>query len=341
MAAAAGRRDVMVVGWTRRGDRLVELAEEIGGEARVIFTPRLSARPLIVLRYLSCAALMVVHLVRERPRTVVVVNPPLWPGVIGWLYARLTRSRFLLDSHPGGFGAQGHSLEKRFQWLHRFLVERSDGVLVASPPWVEVVESWGGTARVVHEPPRDRGLSAPKHADTVSGGLHRPVVLFVCIFAPDEPVADVIEAARIRPDCDWWITGDPARAPADVLADAPSNVHLTGYLGPDEFDAALGRADVVLALTTEPTSVMRAAFEAVDARRPLVVSDFSDVTEAFPYAVPTANDGRSIARAVGDIVEDLETAMATTEIAHRNHTERWNRQLAELCELVDGGDRIA
>ncbi len=182
------RRDVMVVGWTRRGDRLVELAEEIGGEARVIFTPRLAARPLIALRYLSCAALMIAHLARDRPRIVVVVNPPLWPGVIGWAYARLTRARFLLDSHPGGFGAQGHTVEQRFQWLHRFLVERSDGVLVASPPWVDVVESWGGRARVVHEPPRDRGIVVGDRPSTEDA--RRPVVLFVCIFAPDEPVAE-------------------------------------------------------------------------------------------------------------------------------------------------------
>ncbi len=206
--AAPERRDVMVVGWTRRGDRLVELAEEIGGEARVIFTPRLGARPLIALRYLSCAALMITHLVRERPRTIVVVNPPLWPGVIGWLYARLAGAHFLLDSHPGGFGAQGHRVEQRFQWLHRFLVERSDGVLVASSPWVDVVESWGGRARVVHEPPRDRAHS-PRVASTTGGsattaeGSSRPVVLFVCIFAPTSRSPRCWK----RPGCDPTATG--------------------------------------------------------------------------------------------------------------------------------------
>jgi glycosyltransferase involved in cell wall biosynthesis len=337
--AGGGTRDVTVVGWTRRGDRLVELADEIGGEARVIFTPRLTARPLIALRYLTCAALMIGHLVRRRPSTIVVVNPPLWPGVIGFLYARLVGARFLLDSHPGGFGAQGHTVEQRFQWLHQFLVERSDGVLVASPPWVDVVESWGGRARVVHEPPRDRGLRRAPLPGTAAESDPRPVVLFVCIFAPDEPIAEVIEAARFRPDCDWWITGDPSRAPAGVLTGAAPNVHLTGYLGPDDFDAALARADVVLALTTEPTSVMRAGFEAVDARRPLVVSDFTAVTDAFPYAVPTSNDAASIARAVGRVVDDLETARSTTELAHHHHTDRWARQLAELCELIHGGDR--
>ena len=334
---APTRRDVMVVGWTRRGDRLVELAEEIGGDARVIFTPRLGAKPLIALRYLSCAVLMVGHLVRERPRTIVVVNPPLWPATIGWLYARLTGARFLLDSHPGGFGAQGHTVEQRFQWLHQFLVARADGVLVASSPWVDVVESWGGRARVVHEPPRDRGVSGSEDSSGALERSSRPVVLFVCIFAPDEPVAEVVEAARARPDCDWWITGDPSRAPADVLADSPPNVRLTGYLGPDEFDAALGGADVVLALTTEPTSVMRAAFEAVDARRPLVISDFPAVTEPFPYATATSNDGASIARAVGRLIDDPEIARSTTELAHRHHTERWDGQLAGLCELIDGG----
>ncbi len=338
---AAEHRDVMVIGWTRRGDRLVELAEEIGGDARVIFTPRLAARPLIPFRYLTCAVLMIGHLIRERPRTIVVVNPPLWPGAIGWLYARLSGARFLLDSHPGGFGAQGHTVERRFQWLHQFLVERADGVLVASSPWVAVVESWGGRARVLHEPPRDRGVSGSPNSSDALEVTTRPVVLFICIFAPDEPVAEVVHAAGVRLDCDWWITGDPSRAPTDVFANASPNVHLTGYLGPEEFDAALGEADVVLALTTEPTSVMRAAFEAVDARRPLVISDFPAVTEPFPYAIPTSNDGASIARAVGRIVDDRESTRSTTELAHRHHAERWDGQLEGLCELIDGGVRTA
>lgn len=328
---------ISVIGWTPRGDRPTELAEELGGTARVIFTPRLARRrALVPLRYLVCAVLQVAHLVRHRPEVVVVVNPPLWPGLIAWTYSALRRGRFVLDSHPGGFGAQGHTVERRLQPLHRFLVRRAAGVLVTTEHWVRLVEDWGGTATVVHEPPRERGTAPP---DVPDAG-RRPVVLYVSIFAPDEPVAPVLAAARLRPDVDWWITGDPARARDDVLADVPDNVRLTGYLDPVEYDRALAGAEVVLALTTEPTSIMRAAYEAVHARRPLVVSDHAAVTEAFPHAVPTGHDAAELAASVGSVVDDLPTARGRTDAAYRHLEQRWREQLADLEALIHGGPTV-
>lgn len=327
------RTRISVIGWTRRGDRLRDLAEAIGGEARVIFTPRLAAsRQLVPLRYLTCALIMVGYLLRRRPTVVIVVNPPLWPAFIALAYCRINGARLILDSHPGGFGAQGHGLERRFQVLHRFLVRRAAGVLVTTDDWVEVVEAWGGTGRIVHEPPRPKATAAPREDPN-----RRPVVLFVCIFAPDEPVDAVIQAARQVPGCDWWITGDPAKAAPGSLDDLPANARLTGYLGPREYEEALDEADIVLALTTEPTSIMRAAYEAVYAMRPLVVSDFPAIAATFPYARRTSNDGSGIARTVEALVDALPAVVATTPDAYRAQVELWNHQLTDLCELVRGG----
>lgn len=332
----ASRPDLAIIGWTLRGARLRELAEDLGGTVRVIFTPRLTAKPLLGIRYLTCALIMIGHLIRRRPRTVIVVNPPVWPGIIGLAYARVRGGRFFLDSHPGGFGAQGHTVEARLQRLHRFLVRHADGVLVACDHWVDVVESWGGRAVVVHEPLRDRGAagSASNHGLPATRP-DRPVALFVCIFAPDEPVAEVIGAARLQPGVDWWITGDPERAPSGLLDGLPENVRLTGYLGPEQYDAALRKADTVIALTTEPTSIMRAAYEAVDARVPLVVSDHPMITATFPFAVPTPNSADGLAESVGSITADLARARSNTGAARLDHAMRWQRQLADLARLVD------
>lgn len=328
-ADSTERPDLMVTGWTRRGDRLDELADELGGRAEVIFTPRLTARALIPIRYLVCALWTVVALLRHRPRRVIVVNPPLWPAVLIWSYASLTGARWYLDSHPGGFGAQGHELERRLQPLHRFLIRRADGVLVASRPWADVVESLGTPAVVVHEPPRPRGRAERREP------TERAVALFVGVFAPDEPYDAVVEAARLRPEVDWHLTGDPDRAPAGLVDTAPSNVEFTGYLGPDDFDAALAGADVVIALTTEPTSVMRAGFEAVDSGTALVVSDHPIVVDAFPAAAATPNEARGIATAVADLLTDPEATRRRVAAGRRHHADQWLAQRDALIALVE------
>lgn len=326
---AADRPDLMVIGWTRRGDRLHELADELGGRAEVVFTPRLTARALVPIRYLVCALGTIVALVRHRPRRVVVVNPPLWPAVLIWSYASLTGARWYLDSHPGGFGAQGHDVERRLQPLHRFLIRRANGVLVASRPWVDVVESLGTPAVVVHEPPRPRGHRGRHRPND------RPIALFVGVFAPDEPYDAVVDAARLLPEVDWHLTGEPDRAPAGLIAAAPANVVFTGYLGPAAFDAALAEADVVIALTTEPTSVMRAGFEAVDSGTALVVSDHPLVVDAFPAAAATPNAARNIAAAVADLIADPEATRRRVAAARQHHVEQWAAQRHDLIALVE------
>ena len=167
-------------------------------------------------------------------------------------------------------------------------------------------------------------------------------MLFVCIFAPDEPVRVVLEAARLVPDATVRITGDPRRAPADLLTDLPTNVELTGYLDQASYRRALHEADVVLALTTEPSSVMRAAYEAVNAARPLIVTDWPDLQAAFPYAVATANTADSIAAALQKVSTRLACLEADAGAARLVQADRWRAQLERLREVVgvEGVERI-
>ena len=63
---------------------------------------------------------------------------------------------------------------------------------------------------------------------------------------------------------------------------APPNVTFTGFLPSEEYERALLDADVIMTLTTEPSSIMRAAYEAVYARRPLIVTDWPLGRETVP-----------------------------------------------------------
>jgi len=320
--------------WTPIAGRSAEIAAALGGEAHCVFDRRLTRPWLVPLRYLVSAVVTARYLLTRRPRAVIATNPPLLPGYLAWLYGTLAHVPVVLDTHPGGFGAQGDRVSGRLQALHRWLARRVDASMVTDSRWVERLAEWGADGLVVHE--------APPLWSVGPAGVpgERPVVLFVGTFGGDEPVDVIFDAARGCPELDVLVTGDLRRCPPGLLADLAPNVTLTGFLGPADYVRAIDEADVVITLSTEPTSVMRAAYEAVYAGRPLVLSDWPGLKELFPYAVPVANDPDDVARGLRVAMADHAALRAKAASALALQQQRWHEQKEALGRRLGlGGAR--
>jgi hypothetical protein len=331
--AAAGR-PVCFVSWGAVAGRSEEIAAAIGGEARCFFPPGPKRRPPVLLRWLLSAIGTVGYLLARRPRAIIVTNPPVFAALVAGACARVLGVPLIVDSHPGGFGVQGDRVAARLQALHRFVVRRSALVLVTEVGWAEVVGSWGASAAILHEAPGEwRGTKPVRHRNLE--------VLVVGRLAADEPVWVVLDAARARPECDFVVTGDPDRLPADVVASAPANVTFVGFLAAADYRAAVEGCDAVLTLTTEPSSVMRAAYEAVYALRPLVLSDWPVARQLFPHALYAANDGAAIAGAIAALDTDYEAHVRRLDDARRCQLDRWDLQRDRLLAATGAPDRTS
>jgi glycosyltransferase involved in cell wall biosynthesis len=320
-------RGICFVSWGAVAGRSQEIAAAIGGEAKCFFAPTSAGRPPAGVRYVLSGIGTVRYLLARWPRVVVVTNPPIFAALVAYGCARLIGASVVMDSHPGGFGVQGDRVAARLQRAHRWLVRRVALVLVTGETWANVVESWGGTAVVVHEAPADWACPIPTRHDRLR-------VLFAARFAADEDPEAVVGAARRLPECDFTLTGDVARCPSAVRESAPDNVTFVGFLDPDAYRAAVADADVVVTLSTEPTSVMRAAYEAVYARRPVVLSDWPVSRELFPYAVHTTNDEESLARAIRSLADDYGRYVGSLEVARHLQLERWDSQRKALVGAI-------
>lgn len=324
------RRDdtrVLFVAWARTPGRSAEIADALGGTAVCIWPAWLAGARRTPLRWAWSAVATVAALVRLRPRAVIATNPPVFPGLLALAYARIVGGRAVIDSHPAAFGRKQARAAAWLLPVHRWLARRADAVLVTTDEWVAEVERWGGRALVVHEAPSTGPL-----ARRAMGS--RPRVLFVGVFAGDEPVAAVVDAARVLPGYDVVVTGDLRRASQGLVAGAPANVAFVGFLGPDGYGRELAAADVVLALTTEPTSVVRAGYEAVYAHRPLVVSDWPVLRDTFPRAVHVRNDASSIAAGLRAAVASHRALVAGAPAAAAVQQARWASQRRRLAEAV-------
>lgn len=321
-------RPMAFLSWGSVAGRSAEIADELGGDARCFFPHGSARRPPVLLRYAICAVGTAWYLWRRKPRLVVVTNPPVLAAWFVSACARLLGAAVVIDSHPGGFGAQGDRVAARLQWLHRRLVRRAAGVLVTDEQWCERVREWGGIAIVVHESPGSVDGPPP-----TPGPRFR--VLVVGNFNRDEPTSAVLDTARQLPDCEFVVTGELSKCAPELMETAPPNVQLVGFLDPTSYRAALTRCNAVMTLTTEPTSVMRAAYEAVYARRPVILSDWPVARALFPYAVHAANEPFDLAAAVSKLRSDYPHFCTLVDVAHAEQIARWHGQLRSLTSLVD------
>ncbi|MHB8289820.1 MAG: glycosyltransferase [Acidimicrobiales bacterium] len=320
--------------WGAIGGRSEEIAAALGGEARCFYPAGKALRPPVALRYAMSAFKTAWYLASRRPDAVIVTNPPVFAGLITYAVAQLTGTAVGLDSHPGSFGAQEDHVSARLLPLHRWLVRRCGITLVTTQQWCDVVESWHGHSVIVHEAPGRWLPTPPPKAE-------RPRILYVGRFAPDEPTEELILAAATIPGCDFYVTGRTADCPQSLRDNAPANVHFVGFLDQDAYEKAVYECGLVVTLTTEPTSVMRAAYEATYATRPLIISDWPVGRNLFPHALHVKNDAMSIAAAIHEALSDHDSLVARTLPARDAQITRWRSQEAALRTWIrDGSPRL-
>lgn len=161
----------------------------------------------------------------------------------------------------------------------------------------------------------------------------RPFFVMPCSFHKDEPVRNVIEAARQLPDYDFKITGLRSRAAHQGFLDAlPGNVTFTGFLPVSVYDKLIAQASGILCLTTMDGVLLSAGGEAVGAGKPMIVSDFPLLRSLFGSACFVDNSIESLKDACRTIAGDY-TRFAARTAELRDSTERNQRWLAQAAPI--------
>lgn len=316
------------VAWTRFQPRTSALASALGGQARFfnddLTGARFAFRPLA---YLVKSFQTWRVLSRDDPRTVVVITPPVFAPLVGWLWCAVHKRVLVVDCHTGAF----HS--RKWAWarpIHRWLLRRARIVLLHTHELQALVSAWGARAMVLPD-------DLPSAADASPVGKVRGnTVVIAGSFDSNEPVAMVVEAARLLPDVEFRFTGDPSLLPAALRDGAPRNVVLTGYLAYPVFLGELQSANVVGVFSTDPRIMNRAAFEAVGLGRPLVLSDLPGLKDRFgSAALFSQNDPAAIAASLaGALAMQPELTRRSVALQAQLRTQR-EVAVAQLQSIID------
>src|SRR5262245_50796146 len=191
--------DLLFISWARDCSRSDSIAERLGGASFMIYSSFWGSRYSTVLfKYLSQSFRTLRLLFKHRPRTVFVMTPPVIACIPVWLYAKLTRAKYVIDAHSGAF------LDKRWMstlFIHKFFSRQAGVTLVTSPVLAEIISEWGANAKIVSDVPLCFAEPTPMK---LTG---RVKMAFVSTFTVDEPLENFLLAARQTSDVRFYVTG--------------------------------------------------------------------------------------------------------------------------------------
>jgi N-acetylglucosaminyldiphosphoundecaprenol N-acetyl-beta-D-mannosaminyltransferase len=330
----------LFVSWEPYNSRSEALATAFGAECRNVHYLALK-RPLIApLKYILQTIKTWAILRAEKPDFIFVQNPPVFAPLAVLVYAKLAGVPYAIDSHTGAF------LEKKWTWLsplHKFVARRAEVNIVTNDHLGQMLRDWGADYFVIGDIPMKLEATNRRHEG------HDVTV--VNSFSYDEPLAEILEAARRLPDINFSITGDTKRCSRDTIERAPANVSFTGFVSREQYLSILSSSRAALVLTKENHTMQRGAYEAMSLGVPIVTSDWPLLRDTFfRGAAFTNNSIDSIVAALRDVLNrnwhyraevatlkaERETIWASRLETFRDaHTERLRKREAKgLAELT-------
>ena len=161
--------------------------------------------------------------------------------------------------------------------------------------------------------------------------------VFVCSYAADEPLEEVIAAARLLAgDLQVVCTGRIPAHRADLRSQPHANIRFTDFVSDDEFARLLAGAACALALTTEEDCLMSAGYEAVALGVPPVVTDTAALRAFFETgAVFVQNSAASIAAGVREAAKRRDHLLAEMARVRVRRQAEMDSGLAALREGLD------
>lgn len=334
---------IIFISWAENCSRSDHLARLLGGKSFMVYAGWLGSRPATVwLKYIIQIFQTLWLLLRERPQVVLVMVPPIFAVVPVYLYCKLTGSRFATDNHTAGFTMKRW---QRLKGLHGWLEKRAACNIVTNEQLQQVQQNWGVPAervfRIGDLPVQFAKIETPpfiKPNGVAQNGKFPNdffAVTAVCSFNPDEPLNEILQAAKALPEVNFYCTGKLKDAPAGILARKPRNVTFTDFLSVPHYAGLLKASHGVMVLTTRDFTMQRGAYEAMALGTPIITSDWPILRQTFAQgSLFVDNSPQSIVHAVQQLRTDWPKFKASIQTQRTQRHTAWAEKEKALRRIL-------
>ena len=278
------------------------------------------------IKYPLMVVKTIYELMKRKPDLVFAMTPPLFCVFFVYLYTLFTKSRFVIDSHTGSLLSPPWVYLRS---LHRFLCRKTIATIVTNEYLANLVRSWDARAIIITPPIEFPNVDAYPLESSQN-------LLVVSTFSCDEPLEEIINAARLTPNANFYISGNVSKASNSMTRTKPPNVHFTGFLPYEKYVALLKSVDGVISITTRDHTLQSGGEEALFLGKPLITTRFPYLMQFFSkgtvYVEPRAE---SIASGVCQLLRDREKLGDEMVRLRDEHIRTWKACHRQLIHLIE------
>jgi glycosyltransferase involved in cell wall biosynthesis len=313
-------------------------------------------------------------LASERPTTIICQAPPIFCPLAAMFYAASNKRkniRIIIDAHTATF-EKPWSLPI-LKTITRWAIGNAMAVIVANAELQNIVYQNYGVMPLVlddgvpqvdytnHEASQisiSRGSKSdqqnlPVSMDPMLGlkeledesARTKFAVAVISSFASDEPIEEVIEAAKILAETTtFYVTGDPSRLASRRLFEwkqTANNVIFTGFLNRHEYISLLKKVDAVMVLTRRHDNMLSGAHEALALEKPLITSDWPPLRKYFSAGTAYVNNSvKGIVNAVKYVQLEKDQMKEDMRALKQQRLDEWERKVSAFKEhFIEGSKR--
>jgi hypothetical protein len=234
------------------------------------------------------------------------MNLPFPLIITVYLYSRISKIKYILDSHSGAFT---DTRWKRFMFIYREISRNAFLNINTCKNHSEQVKNWGGKSFIISDVP----VIFKNAINNIS--LPAKSIIVVCSYKRDEPIEAILEATKRTPDVNYYFSGNYHLLANKYLRNKPENVTFLGFIPFERYFSYLKSVKAVMVLTKRDNTMQRGAYEALALEQPIITSNFEILIESFgKSAIYVNNIAFEIARAVYLIIENYKSFKAIAKV---------------------------
>jgi glycosyltransferase involved in cell wall biosynthesis len=311
----------------------------------------------------------------ERPNVIICQTPPIFCPLAAMFYAGINKGknvRIIIDAHTATF-EKPWSLPI-LNTLTRLAIRNAKAIIVANEELQKLVyQNYGlmplvlddGVPQIDYESQDAYEISVNRGSKY--NGQHIPASLsmqarsrlkeledkagsrkfafaVISSFASDEPIDEVIEAAKILVETtNFYITGDTSRLASRKLFEwkqTANNVIFTDFLNQRDYIRLLKKVDGVIVLTRRHHNMLSGAHEALALEKPLITSDWPPLRKYFSAGTAYVdNSVQGIVNAVKHVQLEKDQMKEEMHVLKQRKLDEWERKVSAFKELFNEGSK--
>ena len=281
-----------------------------------------------IIRYIRSSLKTIRILKKFEPEIVVTQNPSIILTTLTIILKGILKYKVIVDAHYLGI----LPFEGKYQIINfwtKILQKFTDLTLVTNNGHKEIVEKNGGNSFILP----DKIPEAPNVNEYKVKGKNN--VAFVCSFSNDEPYNEVFSSAEIlNKSIMIYVTGNHKNAL--IKKNLSKNIQLLGYLTDDQFWSLLKSVDIVMDLTRRENCLVCGAYEAISARKPMIISDTNALRKYFfKGSVYVKPNPKEIADGIDFCLNNYQRILSEIECIKKIIEKDWDEKIKKLKNILE------